>query len=144
MASLRSLPDGCASATSFVVGDASNALTVVDTFLAQVGSVNVEDFARRCSVEHPDGLRCALQAEVFMLPSGACLLEVTRMCGDCVLFSLVIRLYKRICGRGQCRNSFLGNFSRAVELGHRLTRPPCLNSCCLPRPECYGFCDVLK
>ena len=117
MASLRSLPDGCASATSFVVEDASNALTVVETFLAQVGSVNVEDFARRCSVEHPDGLRCALQAEVFMLPSGACLLEVTRMCGDCVLLSLVIRLLQAHMRTGAVPELFLGQLLPRRRIG---------------------------
>ena len=94
MTSPRSLPDGCASATSLLVQDAAAALTVVETFLAQIGSVDVEDFARHCSVEHPDGLRCVFHAEVFKLPGGDCLLELTRLRGDSVLFALVFRLLR--------------------------------------------------
>ena len=94
MASLRWLPDGCGSATSLVVKDAAAALTVVESFLAQVGTVDVEDLALHCSVEHPDGLHCVCQAEVFKLTSGECLLEMTRLRGDSVLFSLVFRLLR--------------------------------------------------
>ncbi len=94
MASPRSLPDGCGSATSLVVDDAAAALTVVESFLAQVGTVDVVDLALHCSVEHPDGLRCVCQAEVFKLNSGECLLEMTRLRGDSVLFSLVFRLLR--------------------------------------------------
>ena len=94
MACLRSLPDGCASATSLLVQDAAAALAVVETFLAQIGSVEIEDFARHCSVEHPDGLRCVFHAEVFKLPGGDCLLELTRLRGDSVLFALVFRLLR--------------------------------------------------
>ena len=94
MASLRSLPDGCGSATSLVVKDAAAALTVVESFLAQVGTVDVEDLALHCSVEHPDGLHCVCQAEVFKLTSGEYLLEMTRLRGDSVLFSLVFRLLR--------------------------------------------------
>ena len=100
MAYPRSRPDGCASATSLVVEDAAAALVVVDAFLAQLGSVDVEDFARHCSVEHPDGLRCVCQAEVFRLPRGECLLEMTRMRGDAVLFSLVFRLLRAFLQTG--------------------------------------------
>ena len=70
MACPRSLPDGCASATSLVVEDAAAALVVVETFLAQLGSVNVDDVSLHGSVEHPDGLHCTCQAEVFKLSSG--------------------------------------------------------------------------
>ena len=77
MTSSGSLPDVCASATSLVVEDAAAALVVVETFLAQLGSVDVEDFAKHCSVEHPDGLRCTCLAEVFKLESGDCVVEMT-------------------------------------------------------------------
>ena len=89
MTSPRSLPDGRASATSLVVEDAAVTLVVVETCLAQLGSVDVEDLALRSSVNHPDGLHCTCQAEVFKLPGGDCLLVMTRLRGDSVLFSLV-------------------------------------------------------
>ena len=100
MTSPRSLPDGCASATSLVVEDAAVTLVVVETCLAQLGSVDVEDLALRCSVNHPDGLHCTCQAEVFKLPSGDCLLEMTRLRGDSVLFSLVFRLMRTFLATG--------------------------------------------
>ena len=100
MASPRSMPDGCGSATSLVVEDAAAALTVVESFLAQVGSVEIEDLALRCSVNHPDGLHCTCQAEVFKLPNGDCLLEMTRLRGDSVLFSLVFRLMRTFLATG--------------------------------------------
>ena len=100
MACPRSLPDGCASATSLVVHDAAAALTVVESFLAQVGTVDVEDLALHCSVEHPDGLHCVCQAEVFKLTSGEYLLELTRLRGDSVLFSLVFRLLRAFLATG--------------------------------------------
>ena len=100
MACPRSLPDGCASATSLVVQNAAGTLTVVETCLAQLGSVDVEDLALRCSVNHPDGLHCTCQAEVFKLPSGDCLLEMTRLRGDSVLFSLVFRLLRAFLATG--------------------------------------------
>ena len=98
-----SLPDGCASATSLVVHDASAALVVVETFLAQIGSVDVDDLALQCSVEHPDGLHCTCQADVFKLTSGECLLEMTRLRGDSVLFSLVFRLLRAFLAMGTMR-----------------------------------------
>ena len=100
MACPRSLPDGCASATSLVEHNAAGTLVVVEAFLAHLGSVDVEDFARHCSVEHPDGLRCVCQAEVFKLPGGDCLLEMTRLRGDSVLFSLVFRLMRAFLATG--------------------------------------------
>ena len=100
MACLRSLPDGCGSATSLVVKDAAAALTVVESFMAQVGAVDVEDLALHCSVEHPDGLQCTCLAEVFKLTSGECLLEMTRLRGDSVLFSLVFRLLRAFLATG--------------------------------------------
>ena len=100
MACPRSLPDGCASATSLVVEDAAAALVVVETFLAQVGTVDVEDLALHCSVEHPDGLHCVCQAEVFKLTSGEYLLDITRLRGDSVLFSLVFRLLRAFLATG--------------------------------------------
>ena len=100
MASPRSLPDGCGSTTSLVVEEAAAALTVVESFLAQVGTVDVEDLALHCSVEHPDGLHCVCQAEVFKLTSGEYLLELTRLRGDSVLFSLVFRLLRAFLATG--------------------------------------------
>ena len=108
MACLRSLPDGCASATSLLVQDAAAALSVVETFLEKIGSVDVEDFARHCSVEHPDGLRCVFHAEVFKLPGGECLLELTRLRGDSVLFALVFRLLRTYLATGASPELFRG------------------------------------
>ena len=108
MASLRSLPDGCASATSLVVEDAAVTLVVVETCLAQLGSVDVEDLALRCSVNHPDGLHCTCQAEVFKLPGGDCLLEMTRLRGDSLLFSLVFRVLRAYLETGRGARLFHG------------------------------------
>ena len=108
MACPRSLPDGCASATSLVVHDAAAALTVVESFLAQVGTVDVEDLALHCSVEHPDGLHCVCQAEVFKLTSGEYLLDITRLRGDSVLFSLVFRLLRAFLATGTTPELFRG------------------------------------
>ena len=83
-----------------MVEDAAAALTVVESFLAQVGTVDVEDLALHCSVEHPDGLHCVCQAEVFKLTSGEYLLELTRLRGDSVLFSLVFRLLRAFLATG--------------------------------------------
>ena len=108
MAYPRSLPDGCASATSLVVEDAAVTLVVVETCLAQLGSVDVEDLALRGSVNHPDGLHCTCQAEVFKLPGGDCLLEMTRMRGDAVLFALVFRLLRTYLATGATPELFRG------------------------------------
>ena len=108
MASLRSLPDGCASATSLLVQNAAGTLTVVETCLAQLGSVDVDDLALQCSVAHPDGLHCVCQAEVFKLTSGECLLELTRMRGDAVLFGLVFKLLRTNLATGKTPELFRG------------------------------------
>ena len=109
MASPRSLPDGCGSATSLVVEDAAVTLVVVETCLAQLGSVDIVDLALlRCSVNHPDGLHCTCQAEVFKLPGGECLLEMTRMRGDAVLFALVFRLLRTYLATGATPALFPG------------------------------------
>ena len=108
MACLRSLPDGCASATSLLVEDAAVTLVVVETFLAQIGSVNVDDVALHGSVEHPDGLHCTCQAEVFKLSSGEYLLELTRLRGDSVLFALVFRLLRTYLATGTTPALFRG------------------------------------
>ena len=108
MACPRSLPDGCASATSVVVEDAAAAQVVVESFLAQIGSVDVDDLALQCSVAHPDGLRCVCQAEVFKLTSGECLLELTRMRGDAVLFGLVFKLLRTNLATGATPELFRG------------------------------------
>ena len=108
MASLRSLPDGCASATSLVVQNATGTLNVVETCLAQLGSVDVDDLALQCSVEHPDGMHCVCQAEVFRLTSGECLLEMTRLRGDSLLFSLVFRVLRAYLETGRGARLFHG------------------------------------
>ena len=108
MASLRSLPDGCASSTSLLLSHAADTMIDVQAFLAKLGSVDVEDLALRCSVNHPDGLHCTCQAEVFKLPSGDCLLEMTRLRGDSVLFSLVFRLMRTFLATGTMPELFLG------------------------------------
>ena len=108
MTSAHSLPDGCASATSLVVEGAAVTLVVVETCLAKLGSVDIEDLALRCSVKHPDGLHCTCQAEVCKLPGGDCLLEMTRLRGDSVLFSLVFRLMRTCLATGTMPELFLG------------------------------------
>ena len=108
MVCLRSLPDGCASATSLLVQDAAVTLVVVETFLAQLGSVNVNDVSLHGSVEHPDGLHCICQAEVFKLTSGEYLLELTRLRGDSVLFALVFRLLRTYLVTGASPELFRG------------------------------------
>ena len=94
MANPRSLPDGCAFATSLLVPNAADTLIDVQACLAQIGSVDREDLALRCSVVHPDGLHCTCLAEVFMHESGDCVVEMTRMRGDSVLFALVSKLLR--------------------------------------------------
>ena len=108
MDSLRSLPDGCASSTSLLLSNAADTMIDVQAFLAKLGSVDVEDLALRCSVNHPDGLHCTCQAEVFKLPGGDCLLEMTRLRGDSVLFSLVFRLMRTFLATGTMPELFLG------------------------------------
>ena len=108
MACPRSLPDGCASATSVVVEDASAAQVVVESFLAQIGSVDVDDLALRCSVDHPDGLSCTCLTEVFKLTSGEYLMEFTRMRGDSVLFALVFKLLRAYLATGATPALFPG------------------------------------
>ena len=108
MASPRWLPDGCASATSLLVQDAAVTLVVVETFLAQLGSVNVDDVALQGSVEHPDGLHCTCQAEVFKLSSGEYPLQLTRLRGDSVLFALVFRLLRTYLATGATPDLFRG------------------------------------
>ena len=108
MASPRWLPDGCASATSLVVQNPARTLTVVETCMAQLGSVDVNDLALQCSVEHPDGLHCVCRAEVFKLTSGECLLDMTRLRGDSLLFSLVFRLLRTYLETGRGARLFHG------------------------------------
>ena len=108
MACPRSLPDGCASATSLVVQNATGTLTVVETCLAQLGSVDVDDLALQCSVEHPDGLHCVCQAEVLKLESGDCVVEMTRMRGDSVLFALVLKLLRAFLAERTTPELFCG------------------------------------
>ena len=108
MTSPRSLPDGCASATSLVVDDAAVTLVVVETCLAKLGSVDIDDLALHCSVEHPDGLNCTCQAKVFKLTSGEYLMEFTRMRGDSVLFALVFKLLRAYLATGATPALFPG------------------------------------
>ena len=111
MANPRSLPDGCASATSLLVPNAAATMTVVQSCLAQIGWVDVDDLALHCSVDHPDGLNCTCQAEVFKLTSGEYLMEFTKMRGDSVLFSLVFKLLRTYLAKGTtpalCRGQLL-------------------------------------
>ena len=100
MAHLRSLPDGCASSTSLLVSNAADTMIDVQAFLAKLGSVEFADLTLQCSVEHPDGLRCTCIAEVFKLESGDFILEMTRMRGDAVLFSLLCRLLRAFLETG--------------------------------------------
>ena len=108
MAFPRWLPDGCASATSLVVQNPARTLTVVETCMAQLGSVDVNDLALQCSVEHPDGLHCVCRAEVFRFTSGECLLDMTRLRGDSLLFSLVFRLLRTYLETGRGARLFHG------------------------------------
>ena len=95
MARPRSLADGCASATSLAIKDVESGLHAVECFMGMIGA-SVESFAfsRTCNVSHPDGLACRCKMEVFLLPSGAHLLDITRLTGDAVLFALVFRLLR--------------------------------------------------
>ena len=102
MASPRSLADGCASTTSFVVLDVTYALKAVDCFMRHIGSVvRGMAYSRTCCVAHPDGLECLCKAEVFRLPAGVHLLELTRLKGDSVLFALVYRLLQAFMATGK-------------------------------------------
>ena len=94
MANPRSLPDGCAPATSLLVSNAADTMIDVQAFMAQVGSVELADLTLHCSVAHPDGLRCTCLVEVLKLESGDCVVEMTRMRGDSVLFALVFKLLR--------------------------------------------------
>ena len=144
MACPRLLPDGCASATSLVVQNAAGTLVVVEAFLAHLGSVDVEDFARHCSVEHPDGLRCDVQAEVFKLPSGECLLEMTRMRGDAVLFALVFSLLRTYLATGATPEIFRGQLLPRHRLGPS-NDPATVPALVLPPASGQPwFCDDLK
>ena len=132
MACLRSLPDGCASATSLLVQDAAVTLVVVETFLAQLGSVNVDDVALHGSVEHPDGLHCTCQAEVFKLSSGEYLLQLTRLRGDSVLFALVFRLLRTYLATGASPELFRGQLLPRSRRGLE-NDPPTAPALVLPR-----------
>ena len=101
MACPRSLADGCASATSLVVADVDSVLQAVECFMGEIGA-RVESFAysRTCCVSHPDGLACRCKMEVFLLPSGSHLLDISRLNGDSVLFALVIRLLRAFMATG--------------------------------------------
>ena len=144
MASPRWLPDGCASATSLVVQNAAGTLTVVETCLAQLGSVDVDDLALQCSVAHPDGLRCVCQAEVFKLTSGECLLELTRMRGDAVLFGLVFKLLRTNLATGATPELFRGQLLPRHRLGPA-NDPATVPALVLPPASgMLWFCNDLK
>ena len=144
MACPRSLPDGCASATSLVVEDAAVTLVVVETCLAQLGSVDIEDLALRCSVNHPDGLHCTCQAKVFKLPGGDCLLEMTRLRGDSVLFSLVFRLMRAFLATGTMPELSRGQLLPRHRLGPA-NDPATVPALVLPPASgMLWFCDDLK
>ena len=108
MATPRPLGDGCASAMSLLVQDVDTVLRCVESFMAQIGSVESCAFAKTCCVDHPDGLQCVCQAEVFKLPAGGHLLEMTRLRGDSVLFSLVFRLLHTYLQTGSAPTLFRG------------------------------------
>ena len=108
MASPRSLPDGCTSATSLLVSNAADTMIDFQAFLAQVGSVELADLTLHCSVEHPDGLRCTCLAEVLKLESGDCVVEMTRMRGDSVLFALVLKLLRAFLAERTTPELFCG------------------------------------
>ena len=95
MALPRSLGNGRASATSIVIADADSVMESVDRFMCGIGAA-FEGFAyaRTCSVSHPDGLACRCKMEVFVLPAGGRILDITRLTGDAVLFALVFRLLR--------------------------------------------------
>ena len=108
MATPRSLGDGCASAMSFVVQDVEAVLRSVESFMGQMGAFESFAFATTCCVEHPDGVQCVCQAEVFTIPAGGHLLEMTRLRGDSVLFSLVFRLLRTYLQTGSAPTLFRG------------------------------------
>ena len=108
MASPRPLGDGCASAMSLVVQDVEAVLRAVESFMGGMGAVESFGFANTCCVEHPDGLQCVCHAEVFTLPAGGHLLEMTRLRGDSVLFSLVFRLLRTYLQTGSAPTLFRG------------------------------------
>ena len=108
MATPRPLCDGCASAMSLVVQDVEAVLRAVERFMAQIGTVESCAFAKTCCVDHPDGLQCVCQAEVFKLPAGGHLLEITRLRGDSVLFSLLFRLLRTYLQTGSAPTLFRG------------------------------------
>ena len=144
MACPRSLPDGCASATSLVVQNATGTLNVVEICLAQLGSVDVDDLALHCSVEHPDGLQCTCLAEVFKLTSGECLLEMTRLRGDSVLFSLVFRLLRAFLATGTMPELSRGQLLPRHRLGPA-NDPATVPALVLPPASgMLWFCDVSR
>ena len=108
MASPRSLADDCASATSLVVSDVDDVMRAVESFMGEMGAAESFDFANTCCVEHPDGLQCVCHAEVFTLPAGGHLLEMTRLRGDSVLFSLAFRLLRTYLQTGSAPTLFRG------------------------------------
>ena len=97
----RALADGCASATSIVIADADSVMESVDRFMCGIGAA-FEGFAyaRTCFVSHPDGLACRCKMEVFVLPAGGRLLDITRLTGDAVVFALVLRLLRAFMATG--------------------------------------------
>ena len=107
MDSLRSLPDGCASAASFAVGDVKAALTSVSGFLSNIGLVERKTFSGTCTVAHPDRHDCVCKANAFM-QDGGCVLELTRMRGDAALFALVLRLFRVYLETGAAQELFRG------------------------------------
>ena len=144
MASLRSLPDGCASSTSLLLSNAADTMIDVQAFLAKLGSVDVEDLALCCSVNHPDGLQCTCQAEVFKLPGGVYLLEMTRLRGDSVLFSLVSRLMRTFLATGIMPELFLGQLLPRRRVGPT-NDPATVPELVLPPASgMLWLCEVLK
>ena len=117
MATPRSLGDGCASAMSFVVQDVEAVLRSVESFMGQMGAFESFAFATTCCVEHPDGVQCVCQAEVFTIPGGGHLLEMTRLRGDSVLFSLVFGLLRTYLQTGSAPTLCRGQIFPRCRLG---------------------------
>ena len=126
MATPRSLGDGCASAMSFVVQDVEAVLRAVESFMAEIGSVESFAFAKTCCVEHPDGLQCICLAELFTRQEGNYILEFNRIRGDSVLFSLVFRLLRTYLETGATPEFFCG------QLFPRCRRGPALDPAIVP------------
>ena len=135
----RSLGNGCASATSIVIADADSVMESVDRFMCGIGAA-FEGFAyaRTCSVSHPDGLACRCKMEVFVLPAGGRLLDITRLTGDAVLFAWYSVFSERSWRQARSLRLFPDSCSSAVGRLLRWTLAPC------PRSSCRSECGMIS